>query len=69
MQAYILEMLDLYQGNHLFVPQGCDFTFANANMNFMSLDRLITYFKNLDETKNTTLIWSTPGLYLDAIKK
>ena len=68
MQAYILEMLDLYQGNHLFVSQGCDFTFGNANMNFMSLDRLIKYFNALNGT-NATLVWSTPGIYLDAIKK
>jgi len=68
MQGYILEMLDLYQGNHLFVSQGCDFTFGNANMNFMSLDRLINYFNNLNDT-NAQLVWSTPGIYLDAIKK
>jgi len=67
MHAYILEMLDFYQGNHIFVPQGCDFTFENANMNFMSLDRLIKYFNGRNDT-NATLKWSTPGMYLDAIK-
>lgn len=64
--AKVYELLDVYQGDHLLVTQGCDFTFANAKQNFFSLDRLIQYFN--DHVENVTLIYSTPGIYLDAIK-
>jgi len=33
-----------YRGNHMLVPFGGDFTFANARMNFENMDRLIKYF-------------------------
>lgn len=67
--AYVYEMLDIYQGSHLLVPQGCDFTFGNARQNFKSLDRLISYFNSFrTHETNVTLIYSTPGTYLDAIK-
>jgi len=64
--AKVYELLDVYQGDHLLVTQGCDFTFANARQNFKSLDRLIDYFN--DHVENVTLVYSTPGMYLDAIK-
>lgn len=31
---YINELADAYRGNHVMIPFGCDFTFANARMNF-----------------------------------
>jgi hypothetical protein len=31
---YIHEMAADYLGNHMLMPFGCDFTFANAAMNF-----------------------------------
>lgn len=34
MTDYVKHMLEHYQGNHLLIPMGCDFTFANARMNF-----------------------------------
>lgn len=33
-QKYLNEMASTYLGQHLMVPMGCDFTFANAKMNF-----------------------------------
>jgi hypothetical protein len=33
----------------------------------MSLDRLVKYFN--DHVENITVMYSTPGIYLDAIKK
>ena len=33
-----------FKGNHVFVPMGCDFHYTNAELNYKSLDRLITYF-------------------------
>lgn len=41
---YINEMAAGYRGNHLLIPFGGDFTFANARMNFENMDRLIDYF-------------------------
>jgi hypothetical protein len=64
--SQLYEMLDIYNGDHLLVPQGCDFYFANARQNFLSLDRLIAYFNS--HVTNFTLQYSTPGMFLDAIK-
>lgn len=58
-------MKDHYRGNHLLIPMGCDFTFANAQINFLSMDRLIEYFNA--HVDNVTLLYSTPGQYLDAL--
>lgn len=33
-QNYINQMAGNYLGQHMLVPFGCDFTFANARMNF-----------------------------------
>lgn len=65
---YINEMAGDYRGNHMLVPFGCDFTFANAKMNFNQMDTLIDYF-NAHNEANITLLYSTPGEYIDALKK
>jgi hypothetical protein len=44
---------------------GGDFSFMNSQMNFKSMDNLIEYFNS--KVSNTTLIYSTPSEYLDAI--
>jgi len=31
---YINGLADAYRGNHVMIPFGCDFTFANAHLNF-----------------------------------
>ena len=46
---------------------GCDFSFANAHYNFKPLDRFLKYFN--DHVPNITVFYSTPGQYIDAIKK
>ena len=51
----------------MFVMMGCDFTYANAKFNFKPLDRFIKYFN--DHSPNITVMYSTPGTYLDAIKQ
>lgn len=48
------------------VTMGCDFTYQNARMNFLSVDRLIEYMNA--HMQNVTLFYSTPGMYLDALK-
>ena len=63
----IYDMKEVYRGNHMLITMGCDFTYMNAHMNFMSMDRLIEYFNA--RVPNITLLYSTPGMYLDAIKE
>lgn len=65
--AWIYEQLDIYQGDEIFVMMGCDFTYSNAHYNFKSVDRFIKYFN--DHSPNITVFYSTPGTYLDALKK
>lgn len=64
---YIQEMAADYIGDHMLMPFGCDFTFANAAMNFENMDKLITYF-NAHNTANMTMLYSTPGQYIDALQ-
>lgn len=63
---YINHQRDHYQGNHVMVTMGCDFTYQNAKLNFLSVDRLIEYMNA--HMQNVTLFYSTPGMYLDALK-
>ena len=44
MMDYLNEYTKHYKGNHVMVPMGDDFTFSNAELNFKSIDRIITYF-------------------------
>ena len=43
MTKYILEMTENFWGNHMLIPFGCDFSFANAKMNFKQMDMIIDY--------------------------
>lgn len=65
MLNYVLHMKDHYRSNHLFVPMGCDFTYLNAILNFKSMDALMDYFNS--HAENITLIYSTPGQYIDIL--
>lgn len=67
-QKYLNEMASNYLGNQMLVPFGCDFTYANARMNFDQMDKLIKYF-NEHNTANITLMYSTPGAYIDSLHK
>lgn len=44
---------------------GCDFQFSNAHLNFVNIDKMIKYIN--DRFSNVTLLYSTPGQYLDAL--
>jgi hypothetical protein len=48
------------------IPMGGDFAYANARMNFWSMDNLVRYFNS--HYDDVTLIYSTPSEYLDALK-
>ena len=65
---YITEWAEDYRGNQVYMPFGCDFTFANAKMNFQFMDKMIDYFNEHNEA-NMTMFYSTPGQYIDALKK
>lgn len=64
---YLEQMANDYLGDQLLVPFGCDFAFANAAMSFENMDRLITYFNKYNNA-NMTLLYSTPGQYIDALQ-
>lgn len=67
MYNYTVDMSSHYRGNHLLVPMGCDFAFMDARENFKSYDNLIEYFNKKYEN-DVTLLYSTPSMYLDALK-
>lgn len=54
-----------YRSNHILIPMGCDFQYSNARMNFGSMDKMIAYVN--ERYPNVTLMYSTPGQYLDSI--
>lgn len=64
---YIRGMYENYRGNHLMIPFGCDFSYANAWTGFKNMDRLIEYFNAYPGNENITLMYSTPGMYLEAL--
>jgi len=41
---YINDYASSYRGNHILLPFGCDFSYANARSGFENMDRLINYF-------------------------
>ena len=57
---YVIEYASSYRGNNILLPFGCDFTNANARMNFENTDRLIEYF-NAHNNLNIKLLYSTPA--------
>jgi lysosomal alpha-mannosidase len=61
-------MAENYRGNVMYLPQGCDFSFANARMNFENMDRMISWF-NEHNNANMKMFYSTPSLYLEALAK
>ena len=67
LRDYILDMKGHYLGNHLMIPWGEDFAYGNAHMNFASYDQLIPYFNGVYD--DITIMYSTPYMYVDAIKK
>jgi len=64
--SYIIDMEGDYLGDHMFIPFGCDFSFANARMNFDQMDLIIEYF-NKHNNQNITTLYSTPEAYIDAL--
>jgi len=48
------------------MPWGDDFSYMSANATFWSSDNLIDYFNR--KYQNVTVFYSTPYMYLDALK-
>lgn len=65
MMDYVTDLASHYQGNHVMLPMGCDFAYANAKMNFDSMDALISYTNS--HSKNFTFLYSTPATFVDAL--
>lgn len=63
----INEYISIYRTNHILIPMGCDFHFANAHQNYKSMDKMIRYINN--KHPNVTLMYSTPSEYLDAVNE
>ena len=62
---WVMHMKDHYKTNQLFVTMGEDFNYQNAKMFFQSTDKLIQHFNS--KYPNITLLYSTPGLYVDSV--
>lgn len=62
---YVTELSHHFRTNHIMFPMGGDFQFINAHLQFVNLDRMIEYINN--KYPNVTLLYSTPGQYIDAL--
>lgn len=63
---YIAQMDADYRGDHMMLPFGCDFTFANAALNFEQMDMVMKYI-NANNDQNVQMVYSTPSEYVDAL--
>ena len=66
LRDFILDKSGHYRGNHLMIPWGGDFMYANAFLTYGSMDNQIDYFNKVYH--DITLIRSTPYMYLEALK-
>jgi len=57
-----------HRSNHVALPWGDDFAYSNAHQDYSDMERLIRYI-NKNNKVNMKLIQSTPGEYIDALKK
>ncbi|KAL7059478.1 hypothetical protein AAHC03_013087 [Spirometra sp. Aus1] len=66
---YVENVARSYGTNNIFVPMGCDFTYENANQNFVNMDRLIRHVNSLQETEESkvNLLYSSPTCYTKAV--
>jgi lysosomal alpha-mannosidase len=56
-----------YRTTDVLTTFGCDFQFENANINFKNMDKLMDYINSHPSEFNVTVIYSTPGTYIDAV--
>lgn len=56
------------RGQNILIPMGCDFAYQNAKAEYEALETLIDYI-NKHNTANMELVISTPGRWVEAVKK
>lgn len=79
---YVKMVSKSYATNHILVPMGCDFTYENANENFINMDRLIKHvnahqrremlkrgFRSSGAMKPVHLLYSSPTCYTKAVNE
>ena len=66
--AHLEERQQHYLTDQLFVLIGEDFRFMNAEHNYKSIDAMISYM-NLNHNSSYILKYSTPSIYVDALKE
>jgi lysosomal alpha-mannosidase len=59
-------MREHYRGNHMFVPWGEDFAWANASMNYKSGKALLENFSQ--KFDDMTILFSNPYQYVEALR-
>ena len=67
MYDHVQRMKKVYKSNQLLIPIGGDFFFKAALKQYKNLDKLIERFN--ERYSDVKLVYSTPGKFLDAIKK
>ncbi|XP_059047343.1 lysosomal alpha-mannosidase-like isoform X1 [Achroia grisella] len=68
--SYVETQSQRYRTNNVILTMGGDFTYQDASMWYINLDKLIEYtnLKAAKENLNVTLFYSTPNCYLKAVK-
>lgn len=79
---YVRTVSSSYATNHIFVPMGCDFTYENANLNYINMDRLIEHvnaqqqkersyrtFRLSETMMPVNLLYSSPTCYTKAVNE
>jgi lysosomal alpha-mannosidase len=66
--ASIYSISAFYKTEHYFMPFGADFYFANAELVFKNIDKLMGYIKAHPQRYPFDLIYSTPSLYVEAVR-
>ena len=67
LRKYVLDESEHYLTNHISIPWGGDFWYANANLTFKNLENFITYCN--EQWDNITLLYSTPSEFINAQKE
>ena len=58
------------EGDHIFIPFGCESAYSDANINFDMMDNMIQYWNDFarNHSTNTEMIYSTPNRFVNIFK-
>ena len=62
-----MERLQWYRSGNILIPFGGDFTFQDAEAQFLELDDVMVYINAHPETFNLTVRYSTLSMYIDTV--